>query len=142
MMPDRFGGYTIEELANAIAMVESSGGKDIGPRYEPGFERRYGSRYAQMFPDYWPKMTQQYSPEQLYASYGKHQLMLPVAVELGYRGTPEGLADEAVNRQFFEKKFMRDWKGSGGDLEQALLRYNGGGNPNYPNRVMRHLRNE
>ncbi len=130
-----YGGYPIDPIAYAVAMRESSGGKNIGPRYEPGFEKRYGPTYMKRYPDLFNK----YSPQELYSSYGRYQIMYPVAVELGYRGSPADLAKEDINRLYFEKKFQRDWKSSGGDLDKAFLRYNGGGNPDYPAGVRRYL---
>ena len=138
--PVLYGGYPLDVLAQAIAMQESSGGKDMGPRYEPNFQRIYGKKYeTEMFPKLFAKMLAEYGPDKVYASYGRHQVMWPVAVELGFRGTPEELADETVNRTYFDKKFMRDWKSTDGNLMETFLRYNGGGNPDYPSEVMRYL---
>ena len=84
-------------------------------------------------------MLAQFGPQKVFASYGAHQIMYPVAVEMGFRGTPEQLAEPATNRHYFEKKFLRDWKASGGNIRKTLLRYNGGGDPTYPDRVLNAL---
>jgi len=139
-MPTRYGGYTLDEIADAVSQVESSGGKNLGPRYEPGFQRRYGAKWlregnaAQR-----QAMVRRFGNRGVYASYGAHQVMLPTAVELGFTGTPQQLADPVVNRRYFEKKFLRDFKATKGDITRALLRYNGGGDPDYPKKVLRHL---
>ena len=140
LLQQQFEGYTLDDIAKAVAMVESSGGTNSVPRYEPGFQKIYGKKYeTELFPELFANMLSRYGQEKVYASYGRHQIMWPVAVELGFRGTPEELADEKTNRFYFEKKFNRDWKGSGGNLTGAFLRYNGGGNPDYPNKVIRYL---
>lgn len=140
-MADRqIGGIPFEEFAKAVMMVESSGGTNIGPRYESGFERRYGQKWlAQGDTAFRQSMLEQFGPQAIYASYGPFQIMYPVAVEMGFRGTPQELADPEINRQFFEKKIQRDFKSTGGDVRKTLLRYNGGGNPQYPDKVFKFL---
>jgi hypothetical protein len=134
-MPDLdYGGYTIGKIADGVAMVESSGGKNIGPRYEVGFQKKYLEGKEP-----WESLSKKYGWKAVSSSYGKFQIMFPVAYELGYRGTPQGLADPEVNRQFFEKKFLRDYEKTGGDLDKTFLRYNGGGDKLYPSKVRKYL---
>ena len=131
----------IEAVAKAVKQVESSGGKDTRSRYEPGFERRYSRKWLREGDAAFRQaMLTQFGPKAVYASHGAYQIMYPVAVELGFRGTPAQLAEEATNRQFFEKKFKRDYQTTGGDLSKTLLRYNGGADPTYPKRVLRCLK--
>lgn len=132
-MAEQYGGYTLDEIAQAVAMVESSGGKNVKSRYEPGFQRRYLQGKQE-----WEKLAAKYGWQPVSSSHGKWQIMFPTAVELGFTGSPEQLADEATNRQYFEKKFQRDYKKTG-DLRKTFLRYNGGGDPTYPDKVMRYL---
>jgi hypothetical protein len=135
-----YGGYSLEDIAKAVRQIESSGGTNSVPRYEAGFQRRYGQKWLREGNAAFRRnMLQQFGPNAIFSSYGDYQVMYPVAVELGFTGTPEQLADPATNRQYFEKKFLRDWQSAGGNLQKTLLRYNGGGNPEYPMKVMRNL---
>ena len=133
-MAKRYGDYSLDEIYQALIQVESSGGKDKRSRYEPGFQRRYLQGKEP-----WESLAKKYGWQAVSSSYGPAQIMFPVAVEMGFHGSPEELADEAINRQFFEKKFDKDFQRTGGDIRKTLLRYNGGGNPAYPDKVMRHL---
>ena len=124
-----------EAIANAVKQVESSGGTNVGPRYEPGFQRRYLQGKPR-----WEALAKQYGWQAVSSSYGPWQIMYPVAVELGFTGSPQQLADPAVNRQYFDKKFLKDYQATKGSLTKTLLRYNGGADPTYPNRVLRFLK--
>src|SRR3990167_7300309 len=123
-----------EAIANAVKQVESSGGTNVGPRYEPGFQRRYLQGKPQ-----WEALAKRYGWKAVSSSYGPWQIMYPVAVELGFTGSPQQLADPTVNRQYFDKKFQRDYQATGGNLQKSLLRYNGGSDPTYPQRVLQFL---
>ena len=133
LLQQKYGDNTLEELANAVSMVESSGGKNATPRYEPGFQKRYLQGKPQ-----WEQLAKQYGWQAVSSSYGPYQIMFPTAVDLGFKGTPQQLADPVINRQYFDKKFTKDFAKTG-NVQMALLRYNGGGNPNYPNLVMSYL---
>ena len=133
----RYGGYTLDDLSLLVQEIESSGGTNAVPRYEPGFEQTYGAKWLREGdPAFRAKMLKQFGNEAVYSSYGAHQVMYPVAVELGFTGTPEQLADPTTNRQYFEKKFLQDWTRTNGKLRKALLRYNGGRDKTYPDRVL------
>jgi soluble lytic murein transglycosylase-like protein len=72
------------------------------------------------------------------ASFGLAQVMGAVARERGFRGLylPE-LCDPETGMLYGIKhldKFLQKY-----DLRTALLRYNGGGNPAYPDEVMKKL---
>ena len=116
--------------------MESSGGKNLKPRYEPGYERRYLSKPLE--PE-WEAARKLYGNVPTASSWGPAQFMYRTAWELGYRGAPEGLNDPEVSRMLFQKKFNRDYQKTGNSLEKALLRYNGGGNLEYPQKVRRYL---
>lgn len=124
-----------EAIAHAVKQVESSGGTNVGPRYEPVFQRRYLQGKPQ-----WEALAKRYGWKAVSSSYGPWQIMYPVAVELGFTGSPAELADPAINRQYFDKKFQRDYQATRGDLQKTLLRYNGGGDPTYPQRVLQFLK--
>lgn len=137
--PTLYGGYPMDVLSQAFSMQESSGGKNMGPRYEKNFQRLYGKKYeTELYPELFAKMLAKYGPEKVYASYGARQVMWPVAVELGFRGEPPELADDAINRAYFEKKFLRDWRATKGDFDTTVMRYNGN-NPDYVRQLRRYL---
>lgn len=68
-------------LVEAVVVQESAGNTDAF-RFEPNFYNRYIK----------PKgLFSGQNPRRVSSSYGLMQLMYPVAVELGYTGSPEGL---------------------------------------------------
>jgi soluble lytic murein transglycosylase-like protein len=72
-------------------------------------------------------------------SWGLMQLMGQCARELGYT-EPPGMLLEVDTNLFWG---MRHWRHklsvANGDVERALLLWNGGGNPNYPHEVLARL---
>ena len=70
-------------------------------------------------------------------SYGLMQTMGQVAREFGFQGKFLcQLCDPEISLDFGCKKLVKCLDSSNGDIEKALLSYNGGGDPNYPNAVM------
>ena len=96
---DDFEGYTLSQLADAISMIESNGGKNIAPRDEPNFEKTYLRDKDGTPKEPWNSLAQKYGWKAIRSSYGKYQVMYPTAHDFGYRGTPQGLADPEVNRK-------------------------------------------
>ena len=135
----RYGGYTFDELAPAFMQVESSGGTNVTPRYEPKFEAKYGRKWVTDDPQFRATVLKRLGNTKTFSSYGPFQVMYPVAVELGFRGTPEELAEPTTNRQYFEKKFLRDWRGTKGNFDATISRYNGRNNPEYVAKVRHYL---
>lgn len=114
-------------------MMESSNGKNIGPRYEPGFLRKYGNSGIM------PKLRRLYGDKAASSSYGKYQIMLCVAWENGFELNPEDLAKESNNERVYTVligKYIRKYGDKQGSLPFIFKAYNGGGNPNYTKKAL------
>lgn len=74
------------------------------------------------------------------ASWGLCQIMGSVAREAGYRGLfLPGIIDPATNLELGAGQLARHMKRGAGDVRKALLSYNGGSDPAYPDKVLNHL---
>jgi soluble lytic murein transglycosylase-like protein len=104
------------DLVEAVVLTESSGLANAY-RFEPDFFRRYMEGKPQWIGA---------NPRRVSASYGLMQVMLPVAVELGYVGEPEGLFVPSVALDVGCQKLASLLKWSGGNVDAALASYNGG----------------
>jgi soluble lytic murein transglycosylase-like protein len=103
-------------LIEAVIQQESSGNADAF-RHEPGFYLRYLKNN--------PEFKGQ-NPRRISSSYGLMQLMYTTARELGFTGAPEDLFDINLNVNLgtkLLKKLLDKYKG---DVEKALMAYNGG----------------
>lgn len=110
-------------------------------RVERGFWRRYYEGIKALFDKKtargkkWLKY-----PDLVSASYGLCQIMLPVAMEHGFSPRyPTELLEPVRNIDLgcqIVAKHQRRLGQAGEGLEAVLLRYNGGGNPRYPGKVM------
>ena len=70
-------------------------------------------------------------------SFGLTQVMGQVARELGFTGKfLSSLCDEATGLEYGARKLASCFKSVNGDVTKALLRYNGGGNLQYPAQVV------
>ena len=78
----------------ALAVCESDYGVNIKPRYEPTYS--LGGKTFLQGGDLYLKIWDIYDKDMPY-SYGAFQVMLPVAYELGFRGTVEQLAQLEIN---------------------------------------------
>lgn len=128
-------------LLGAIVVQESSG-EQYAQRVERGFWSRYlaGIRRwvastASKHDDKWAQFPDIYA-----SSYGLCQVLLQTAAEHGfvYR-YPGQLCDPDENLRVACRILTRIKARTGGDVRELLLRYNGGGDREYPNRVLRHL---
>lgn len=70
-------------------------------------------------------------------STGLMQLMGATFRELGFTGTWEQAYEPETNIHYGCRYFVLCLKRTHGDIRGALLRYNGGANPNYPAEVLR-----
>lgn len=84
-----------DALRQAVAEIESSNGKNIGPRYEPGFYKRYGKKGLM------PMLIAKYGKKPASSSYGKYQIMLVVAWEHKFELDPADLAEESNNTKVY-----------------------------------------
>lgn len=115
--------------ALVCAMCEhESGWNPWAIRYEPAFYLRY---IASM------KGLSETEKTARAFSIGLMQVMGQVAREQGFDGKYlTELCDPLVNLEHGCKKLKKCMTISDGDVEMALLKYNGGGNLNYPNLVL------
>lgn len=124
-------------LIAAIVSVES-GGNQYAQRVERGFWSRYAAGImrwvgatATPADDFWSRYPDVYS-----SSYGLMQVMLQVAAESGFAYRyPGELFDPERNLMCGCMILARHLREANGDERQALLRYNGGADPAYPDRV-------
>lgn len=118
-------------LVCAVCHHESGGWNTWAIRYEPAFYTRYIESMK--------GLTQTEKTARAF-SYGLMQIMGQVARELGFDGKYlTELCDPAVGLEYGCKKLKRCVDAANGDVVAGLLKYNGGGNPDYPELVMRHL---
>lgn len=114
----------------ALCHHESSDWNPWSVRYEPAFYDRY---IASM------KLPQTEKTMRA-ASFGLCQIMGEVAREFGFTGIYlTELLDPAVNLPLGCRKLARCFQKSNGDQREALLLYNGGSDPTYPDKVLSHI---
>lgn len=126
-------------LLGALILTESSA-NPYAMRVERGFWVRYGAtlmRRARLTAttddDNWLLY-----PDVAAASYGLCQIMYPVAIEQGLKlAYPTELCDPQLNCDLGAKILGQRLKKNGGDVRDALLRYNGGAAAMYPETVLR-----
>lgn len=112
------------ELVCAIVEQESSWRTDV-TRYEPAFQVRYVDKMNLPADEARARST----------SWGLMQLMGEVARELGFKDEISTLLQPAVGLEWGCRHFANKLRQAGGDVHTALLKWNGGGNPNYADEV-------
>ncbi len=126
-------------LLGALVLQESKA-NPYALRVERGFWTRYGAaiwRRARSTitaaDDHWLIY-----PDVAAASYGLCQILYPVALEYGLSPDyPTELCDPTLNVDLGALILAKHIRHHGGDLRRGLLRYNGGGDPDYPDAVLR-----
>lgn len=120
-----------EALVCALCEHESEGWNTWAIRYEPAFFAKY------VYPLY---ARNKISATEAYArgfSYGLGQVMGQTARELGFSNLfLTELCDPEVGLEYACRKLAQAMKDAGGNVTAGLLKYNGGGNLNYPNLVL------
>jgi len=125
----------------AAIVVQESSGEQYAQRVERGFWSRYlaGIRRwvastASKHDDKWAQYPDIYA-----SSYGLAQVMLQTAAEHGFHYRyPGQLFDPDENLRVACRILTRIKNRTGGDVRRMLLAYNGGGDPTYPDRILRH----
>ena len=69
-------------------------------------------------------------------SWGLCQIMGATGRELRHQGWHSQMSDPVINLHYGAMYLARCLKRRGGDMRQALLLYNGGGDPEYPDKVL------
>ncbi len=114
-------------LVCAMCEHESAGWNVWAIRYEPAFFRKYIE----------PMNLSETEKHARSFSYGLMQVMGQVAREYGFDGKYlTELCDPTINIDYGCRKLARCMKLTKGDVREALLKYNGGGNPKYPDLVL------
>lgn len=125
-------------LVAGLVYCESAGDA-YALRIERGFWRRYYDGIKRALQGNNPKRLAKWMryPDLIAASYGLCQIMLPVAVENGFDARfPTSLLAPRTNIDLGAKILGKHIARRGGDVSAGLLRYNGGGDPSYPRRVL------
>lgn len=118
------------DLVCALVEQESDWGV-WAVRYEPGFMRRY---VAPMYTQGTMSATEAYSRSM---SWGLLQIMGEVAREYGFTGPfLSELCDPETGLEWGCKYFSALMGKTSNNVNDALLRWNGGGNTKYPSEVM------
>lgn len=125
-------------LVKAVCHHESAGWNTWASRYEPGFYTRYivpmpnAQRFGTVVSDGTERRARA-------TSYGLMQVMGQVAREQGFTGEYlTEMCDPAVGIEQGCHRLKAAMNRAGGDVRKALLSYNGGGNPDYPDLVLKH----
>lgn len=113
--------------ALVCAIVEQeSGWNPNATRYEPAFYQRY----------ILPMNLDELESTGRSTSWGLMQVMGEVARELHFTGAFAELLNPSTGLEYGCIHFANKLKQAGGDKYGALLRWNGGGNKNYPQQVI------
>lgn len=120
------------QLLLALCHHESAGLRWSAFRYEPAFYDKYVDAALKL-----------HNPTEAHAqaiSWGLGQVMGLVARELGFKGIDlSELLDPEVGTYWAAKKLKRCLSMKNQDIRLALLAYNGGSNPKYPDLVLAHF---
>lgn len=131
---------TSQELLAAVIHQES-GGNPFAVRYEPAFLKKYlETKTRKTIGGYVPSKCSFETEVHLRAtSFGLMQLMGQVARERGFQG--EFLTEllEPIANLKFGSEFLQTLLHKHETTEKALLRWNGGGDPNYAKKVLDHI---
>jgi len=145
--------YNVDAELMAAIVIKESSGYPYKPRFEPGFYRKYIHLEPKAkLGGLWPRWTDDYYGEfkerlDRSTSWGHGQIMGQVARELGFDGQYlSELCDPELNlplmAKFLSFKFKEGSEDGlvGQELRRfVLLRYNGGGDKEYPDSVLAKL---
>lgn len=127
----------------AGVVYQESAGNPFAIRPEPGFWKRYLANINALFlrtSSKWDNHWGKY-PELASASYGLMQILYVVAVEHGATlRYPTELCDPDINLDLGCKHLRQKMVQANFDIRKGLLRYNGGGDPSYPDKILSHSR--
>lgn len=135
--------YNLDPNVVAGVVYQESSGNTYAFRPEPGFWRRYYNGImrlingtANKYDDRWAKY-----PDVASASYGLMQPLYIVALEHGeILRYPMELCDPCRNLDLGCRHLVKKIKQARGSERGGLLKYNGGGDPNYPDKIYSHAK--
>jgi soluble lytic murein transglycosylase-like protein len=132
--------HGLDPILVAAVICQESGGRETAIRVERGFWKRYYEgimRLIRSTPSTRDNHWAQY-PDLFACSYGLMQVLYPVALELGLvLDFPTDLCKPERGIQAGCMKLQQCFKQANQSQRQALLRYNGGGDPAYPDKIAR-----
>lgn len=138
VIKDSADKYNLDWRLVAAVIVRESAGNPYAIRVERGFWRRYSRNYKQMIPLKHPARKWLDYPDIFASSYGLMQIMFGVAYENGARVRfPTELLSPEINIPLGCKILHRKIKQSKGSIRGGLLKYNGGGDPRYPDKIFK-----
>lgn len=106
-------------ILDCIYTMESSRGINCTPRYEAGFLKKYGNSGKMS------ELRKRFSDKEAASSYGPYQIMLVVAYEHGFKGTPRELSNATVNQALAWTVVSHLRKRHRGDTRAVFKAYNG-----------------
>lgn len=122
--------YELSPSLVCAVVQQESAWNQYAVRYEPAFFSRY---VAPLYTNNKINATEAYCRG---FSWGLMQVMGEVAREFGYEGVLTTLVDPASNLDIGCKVLKHKMDHANGNVEQGLLAWNGGGNPDYPAQVI------
>lgn len=143
--------YGLDQVLVAAVVLAESGLDQYAYRYEPGFFARYLKNKSEKdLGGDWPidKNSKALERIQRSASYGYMQIMGQVARELHFNGAFQDLFDARTNLMLGCRKLSLCKMAALKTHPEAtthtiqtmmLLKYNGGADPKYPLKVIRHM---
>jgi len=110
----------LDKILNVIHQMESSGGTNSVPRFEPAFLERYKNAPLMK------KLISTYGARDAASSFGPYQIMLLKAHEMGFNYSPQELSDPVKNKEVAQK-IVSGLVSKGLAVKDVFKRYNGGG---------------
>lgn len=136
--------YEVDHKLVSAVIWQESKGNPYATRYEPGFYRRYIQ--GKKLKDLAGKIaliggrSEITELKERSTSFGLMQIMGQTAREYGFKVNElTVLLDPMVNIELGTKILADKIRKKNGDVHQGLLAWNGGGNIEYPNEVMKWL---
>lgn len=127
-------------LVQAVCHHESGGWRTWASRYEPRFFDRYVAVHRMPKVQTFGLCSPDTERTLRATSFGLMQIMGQTAREFGFEGEfLTQLCDPHAGIEFGCRKLARCLKLKP-DVSEALLMYNGGGDPSYPGKVLAHLK--
>jgi soluble lytic murein transglycosylase-like protein len=123
---ERAEAHSLDPDLVCAIVEQESGWEPLAIRYEPAFQKRYVE----------PLGLGQTETVARSISWGLLQLMGQAARELGFKGHMGQLLDPAVGLEWGCKHFANKLARANGNVEKALLYWNGGSRPEYAKEVM------
>lgn len=128
----------VDPLLIAALVATESSGNPFAIRVEPAWWRRYGAKAKAFARNSVSRADSKWIqfPDVYAASYGLMQVMYQTCRETGFDPQfPTEMCDVEYGLRVGTTYFKRLLQRTGGDVRAALLRYNGGADKAYPDRV-------